>query len=183
VVRTHLKPDGVPLWLILTFSLIYSAIYLIYKFRFRGKAIISNKSVIIPIGFASAFSYTVSLVLYGYALPMILLLAMSLALARFSVGKRLRFMNWLWVEFAILPMIVIAFLMLSIPSLAQVNNNITVRIDEYKENIYQELPGDVADSLKNLSESSYENLEDFQDAVNQSLNLSNLGFFEPGKNK
>ncbi len=174
-----------PFWLILTFSLIYSAIYLIYKFRFRGKAIISNKSVIIPLGMAAAFSYLASIFLYGFALPMILLLAMSLALAKFSIGKRLRFMNWLWVEFAILPMIVIAFLMLSIPAVAQVNNNITVRIDEYKENIYEELPSGVADSLKNLSASRYEDLEEFQDAVNQSLNISGLGFFElePGNNK
>ncbi|MBN2331459.1 MAG: UbiA family prenyltransferase [Candidatus Aenigmarchaeota archaeon] len=171
-----------PIWLILTFSLIYSAIYLVYKFRFRGNKIISNKSVIIPLGAATAFCYIVSIVLYGYALPMILLLVMSLALARFSVGKRLKFMNWLLVEFAVLPMIVIAFLMLSIPAFASFNSNITGRIDQYKENIYEELP-DLTHSLMNLSEYRYEDLEELQDAVNQTLNLSGITFFNPGKNK
>lgn len=172
-----------PIWLILTFSLIYSAIYLIYKSRFRGNAIISNRSVIIPIGAATAFCYIVSIILYGYALPMILLLVMSLVLAKFSVGKRLKFMNWLLVEFAVLPMIVIAFLMLSIPAFAQVNNNITGRIDQYKENLYEELPDEFTGSLKNLSEYRYEDLEELQDAVNQTLNLSGVTFFDSGKNK
>lgn len=170
-----------PIWLILTFSLIYSAIYLIYKFRFRGNAIISNKAVIIPLGAATTLCYIASIILYGYALPMILLLVMSLALAKFSVGKRLRFMNWLLVEFAVLPMIVIAFLMLSIPAFAQVNSNITGRIDMYKENLYDELP-EFTGRLDNLYEYRYEDLEELQDAVNQTLNLSGITFFDSGKN-
>jgi 4-hydroxybenzoate polyprenyltransferase len=172
-----------PFWLILTFSLIYTVVYLVYKFRFKGKEIKLNKSVIVPLGVASAFSYLVSIALYNFALPMILLLAMSIALAKFSIGKRLKFMNWLWVEFTILPMIVIAFLLLSIPTIAQANNNITSTIDHYKEDIYQELPEGVADRLRNLSEPSYASLEEFQDAVNQSLNISSLTIFESANNK
>lgn len=172
-----------PFWIILTFSLIYSAMYLVYKSRFRGKEIISNKSVIVPLGLASAFSYLVSILLYDFALPMIFLLAMSLALAKFSIGKRLQFMKWLWVEFAILPMIVLAFLMLSIPPIAQANSNITSTIGQYKQIVYQELPGSVADGLKNLSESRYETLEEVQDAINQSLNLTALNFLESGNDK
>jgi len=114
---------------------------------------------------------------------MIFLLAMSLALAKFSIGKRLQFMKWLWVEFAILPMIVLAFLMLSIPPIAQANSNITSTIDQYKQSVYQELPDSVADGLKNLSESRYETLEEVQDAINQSLNLTALNFLESGNDK
>jgi hypothetical protein len=86
------------------------------------------------------------------------------------------------VEFAVLPMIVIAFLMLSIPAFADVNSNITGRIDQYKENLYDELP-EFTGRLDNLSEYRYEDLEELQDAVNQTLNISGITFFDSGKNK
>jgi len=41
----------------------------------------------------------------------------------------------------------------------------------------------VADGLKNLSESRYETLEEVQDAINQSLNLTALNFLESGNDK
>lgn len=164
-----------PFWLVLTFSLVYTIIYLAYKSRFKGKNILTNKYVIVPLGLISAFSYLVSIFLYHFALPMILLLAVSLALAKFSIGKRIRFMSWLWVEFTVLPMIVIAFVLLSVPSIAHANNNITHTIDQYKSDIYHQLPEDVAGGIRNLTEPRYGSLEEFQDAINQTLNISTIG--------
>jgi len=170
-----------PFWLILTFSLVYSVVYIVYKMRFRGKNIISNKYVIVPMGLASVFSYIVSLILYDFALPMFILLATSILVATFSVGKRLRLMNWLWVEFTILPIILIAFLLLTIPSIAEANNNITYTLDCYKESICRDLPPELVDRLKNLSEPRYGSLEELQNAINKSLSPGALKIFETGK--
>jgi hypothetical protein len=112
---------------------------------------------------------------------MFILLATSILVATFSVGKRLRLMNWLWVEFTILPIILIAFLLLTIPSIAEANNNITYTLDCYKESICRDLPPELVDRLKNLSEPRYGSLEELQNAINKSLSPGALKIFETGK--
>jgi len=168
-----------PFWIIMTFSIVYMSIYLVYKFRFKGRAIKNNKWLLASVALFSAFSYILSIVLYSFALPLIILLAVSVILIVFSMnmGKKLKFMNWLWIEFIILPVVIIAFLLLSFPLVEQANTNITATIDQYKETVYKELPGDMADGLKNLSESPYDSLDDVQAAVNKSVNLSEITIF------
>jgi len=175
-----------PFWLILCFSLIYSAVYLAYKFRFRGMVIKGNKHILVPLGAAATFSYMASLALYDFALPMLFLLAVSLLLAKFSIGKRLKFMNWLWVEFAILPIILVAFLMLAVPPIAQANGNISVTIDTYRDSVYHSLPEGVAENVKGFGEPRYASLDELQKAINSTVNISMfsaIGFFLQGNNK
>lgn len=169
-----------PFWIIMTFSIAYSSIYLVYKFKFRGNAIKSNKWLLASVAVFSVFSFILSIILYDFALPLIILLVLSIILIVVSlgVGKKFKFMNWLWIEFIILPIIIIAFLLLSFPLIAQANSNITATIDQYKESVYRKLPGDVAEGLKNLTESPYESLDDIQDIMNMTINLSELTIFE-----
>ena len=169
-----------PFWIMMTFSIVYMSIYLVYKFKFKGRVIKNNKWLLASVALFSAFSYILSIVLYNFALPLIILLAVSVILivASLGAGKKFKFMNWLWIEFVILPIIIIAFLLLSFPLIAQANSNITATIDKYKESVYRELPGDVAEGLKNLTESPYESLGDVQDAINMTINLSELTVFE-----
>ena len=91
-------------------------------------------------------------------------------------------MNWLLVEYAVLPMIVMSFLILSIPTVAHANNNITVTIDQYKQSVYEELPDGMVEGIKNLTP-GYTSLDELQEAINNSLNLSTLKFLEAGKDK
>jgi hypothetical protein len=167
-----------PFWLVMCFALIYSGVYLVYKFRFRGKIIKENRRIIMIIGAASAFSYLASIVLYGFAVPMVVLLAAALLMAWYSKSRRLKFMGWLWVEFVLLPVFLLAFLMLSVPQIAQANEKIAGTIDSYKESVYHELPEDIAEGLRNLTEPQYETLEDLHGAINETLGLSGLGFLE-----
>jgi len=171
-----------PFWLILCFAAIYSAIYLVYKCGFKGDAIREKKALLAPLGALAAFSYLVSLVIYNYAIPMMFLLLASVLLAKVSVGKRLRFMSWLWVEFMILPLFIVAFLLLGIPTVAQANENITATICKYKQDVYHTLPDNVADDLESMEKPRYGSLDDFQQAINESMNIS-LVFFPPGNNK
>jgi 4-hydroxybenzoate polyprenyltransferase len=149
-----------PLWLVMCFALIYSGVYLVYKFRFKGKIIKENKHIIVIIGIASAFSYVSSIILYGFALPMILLLVIAVLMAWHSKSRKLKFMNWLWVEFILLPIFLLAFLMLSVPQIAQANANITETIDQYMEDFYSQLPEDMSQGLRDLTEPQYESLDD-----------------------
>ncbi len=166
-----------PFWIIMTFSLVYMGIYMVYKFRFRGSVIKSRKWLLGSIGLLTAVSYGLSMMLYTFALALVILLAASIALIAFSmgVGKKLSFMNWLWVEFVILPLVIIAFLALTIPFVEQANTELTEHIGEYRETVYNKLPEGVATGLRNLSEPTYESLEEFEEKVlNISINLSNI---------
>jgi 4-hydroxybenzoate polyprenyltransferase len=170
-----------PFWIIMTFSLVYSGIYLVYKFRFRGNIIRDRKWLLGSVAFLTALSYGLSVMLYAFALPLIILLATSVVLIMFSmgVGRKFRFMNWLWIEFVILPLVIIAFLMLTIPFVNQANAELTDTIGEYRETVYRKLPDDVVTGLKNLSEPTYESLDDVQeDVMNITVNLSSLTILE-----
>jgi len=176
-----LTPDLVtfPFWLIMCFSLIYTAIYMAYKLRFKGSVIREHKAILYPLGAGVVFSFVASLVLYPYALPLLFLLGVSLLMAKASIGRKLRFMNWLWVEFAILPLILVAFLMLAVQPIAEANDNLTATICACKESIYQNLPEGIAEDLSGLEEPMYSSLDEFQEV----MNLSSAGFLAAPKNK
>ncbi len=165
-----------PFWIILTFSIAYASIYIIYKFRFKGSMIRKNKYVLAPLGGGALLSYALSVVLYRFALPLALLLAFSFGIIVFSltVGKRFHLMKWFSLEFVIFPTVIAVFLLLSIPVVAHANTHLTDKIDQYKDTVYRELPEDVAETLKNLSEPAYDSLDEVGEAINESMNLSEI---------
>ena len=115
---------------------------------FRGKAITSNKSLLVPLGLICTFSYLSAVFVYDFALPMITLLGISVFLALFSIGRGFKFSNWLWMEFIILPIFIFSFLMLMLPPVAQANEEVCSRMDTYKEMVYDELPPGVIKLVK-----------------------------------
>ena len=169
-----------PFWIILTFSIAYSSIYIIYKFRFKGSMIRENKLLLAPLALIAVTSFGLSIVLYRFALPLVLLLGFSIGIIVFSmsVGKRFKLMNWFYLEFIIFPMVIAVFLLLSIPAVAYANSQLSDKIDHYKSTVYKELPDDVAETLKNLSEPAYDSLDDVGEAINRSLNMSELDLFD-----
>ena len=166
-----------PFWIVLTFSLVYAGIYLVYKFRFKGNIIREKKYLLGAIALLTVVSYGLSMILYSFTLPLIILLVATFALLGFSLkaGKKFKFMNWLWLELIILPLVIVAFLLLSIPFVETVNDELTDTIGEYKETVYKELPEDVVTGIENLSKPAYESLDEIQDEVlNITINLSNI---------
>jgi 4-hydroxybenzoate polyprenyltransferase len=161
-----------PFWIILTFSLVYATIYLVYKFKFKGDMIRSKKWLFASVGAICVISYCLSMVLYQFALPLIILLVLSVALGLFGKSRKLPFMNWLYIEFIIMPAVIAVFLLLSIPIVGHANEKITDTIGEYKETVYKELPDDVAQGLKNLSEPPYHSLQEIGRDINRTLNIT-----------
>jgi len=160
-----------PFWLILTFALFYSGVYLVYKFRFKGDIIRKNRLLFMSFGFATIFSFVASLFFYQFAVPMILLISVTFLMAGASSGKKLKLFNWLMVEFIVLPIVLIAFLLLGVPQVAEANEGISTKLCEYKTDIYKNLPESVAERLKGIDEPKYHSLEEFREAVNDSLML------------
>jgi 4-hydroxybenzoate polyprenyltransferase len=161
-----------PFWIILTFSLVYATIYLVYKFKFKGDMIRSRKLLFATIGAVCIASYVISMVLYKFALPLIMLLVLSVALGLFGKSRKLKFMNWLFIEFIIMPAVIAVFLLLSIPIVGQANEKIGDKIGQYKETVYKELPEEVAEGLKNLSEPPYDSLDEIERDINRTLNIT-----------
>jgi hypothetical protein len=174
-----------PFFIILTFSAAYAAIYIVYKFKFKGSMIREKKWFLAPLALFVLASYTFSIAFYSYALPLMLLLVLSAGIIAFSlsVGKRFKLMNWFYLEFIIFPMVIAVFLVLSIPAVAYANNQLTHKIGDYRETVYKELPKDVAQTIRNLSEPAYDSLDEVSDAINISINISELEIFDSDANK
>jgi hypothetical protein len=145
-------------------------IYIAYKVGFKGKDISRMKYYLIPSGILGIFSYIYSVLFYEFTISLLFLLFVSVLLAWISMNKKLKFMSFLWMEFIILPIFVISFLMLGVPAVAQVNYEITCTIDQYKYGIYNSLPEDVAEGLNEMTEPKFSTLEELQAAINKSLN-------------
>jgi hypothetical protein len=169
-----------PFWIILTFSLAYSGIYVIYKFKFKGSMIKEKKWFLVPLAAFVLISYTFSIAFYRFALPLVLLFFLSAGILVFSLsaGKRFKLMNWFYLEFVIFPMVIAVFLVLSIPAVANANSQLTDKIGDYRETVYKELPEDVAQTIRNLSEPAYDSLDDVGEAINISINISELEIFD-----
>jgi len=163
-----------PFWILVTFAVVYATIYIVYKFKFKGDMIRNNKPYFTVLALVVLFSYIFSVITYDFALPLLILLALSAGLVAFGItaGRKLHFMNWLWLEFVIMPAMIVAFLLISFPLIAQINDHLGEKITQYKDTVYKELPDDVAKTLDNLSEPNYKSVEDVANALNRSLNLS-----------
>jgi len=113
-----------PLWLVLMFAVIYSAGYIAYKFKFDGKTIKDSRPLFIVFGIIVVVLFVTSLFSYGFPLALVILLVLSL------VVFGLKYLFWyhekgfnqmLLLELIILPLIIVSFLLLLIPSIGMAN--------------------------------------------------------------
>jgi len=163
-----------PFWLILAFSLVYTASYIIYKFRFKGHNIRSNRKLFIGFGVLGIVSYAISFMLYGFPLSMIFLVAIPvgiLLLLKYMNVKIHKISNMLIIEYMLLPVVIISFIMLTIPFIDNTNDMIAKNIGNYTEIIKGKIPPDIMKPLKNISDSleGYETLEDIERNINRSI--------------
>lgn len=113
-----------PLWLVLMFAVIYSAGYMAYKFKFCGRTIKDSKPLFVAFGVVVVALFLASLFSYGFPLALVMLLALSVAVFG------LKYLFWyhekgfnqmLLLELIILPLIIVSFLLLLIPSVGMAN--------------------------------------------------------------
>jgi 4-hydroxybenzoate polyprenyltransferase len=163
-----------PFWLMLAFSLVYTASYIIYKFKFKGHIIRSNRKLFIGFGVVGVVSYIISFILYGFPLSMILLVAIPigiLLLLKYMDVKVHRISNMLVIEYLLLPVVILSFVMLTIPFIDHTNDMIARNIINYTETIKERMPPDIIRPLKNISDKleEYETLEDIEKNINKSI--------------
>ncbi len=166
-----------PFWLVMTFAMVYMASYLVYKFKFRGSIIKSNKKLFITIGALCGLSYVISLFQYGFPLSMTLLVVISLCLLLLLKQIDIEFhniSNMIIIEYLLLPLVIFSFVILMIPVVGQANENMISTIGTYKDTVMKEMPDDVKESMKNITDEmeKYKTIDDIGDKI--TTNIENL---------
>lgn len=114
-----------PLWLVLMFAVIYTAGYMAYKFRFDGRTIKGNKPLFAFLGILVLLFYIGSLFYYGFPLALIISLVLSFVVFGLKYAfwhHEKGFNQMLLLELIILPLIIISFLLLAVPSFGAANS-------------------------------------------------------------
>lgn len=164
-----------PFWLILGFSIVYTASYIIYKFGFKGRKIKNRKGFFWTLGILGGASYIISFILYGLPLSLIFLILVPTLLLFFFKKinwKCHKITNMIVLEYLLLPVIIVSFLIVILnPVLAEVNQQMARDIENYTEEISGKLPEEMTEPIKNISDElkKYENLEDIEETLNSTI--------------
>jgi 4-hydroxybenzoate polyprenyltransferase len=166
-----------PFWMMMTFAVVYMASYLIYKFKFKGSIIKSNKKMFLAIGIFGGLSYFVSFIQYGFPLSMTLLVVIPLSILLFLKQIEIEFHrinNMIIIEYLLLPLVIISFVILMVPVVGQANENMVTTIGTYKEMAIKEMPEDIKKSVDNITDElkKYRTIEDIENGIK--TNIENI---------
>lgn len=169
-----------PFWLILTFSLAYTFSYLIYKFKFNKEIIKQNKKLFISVGFGIFLSYLISFIEYGFPLALLILAVLPTFILLLFKELEIEFHrinNMMVLEYLLIPLIILSFGLLTIPPLKQLNENVMLALNHYKENLTEKIPTELKKPIENITENlkKYETLSDIERDID--LNLKNFTLF------
>ncbi len=116
-----------PGWVIITFSFGYIFGYVLYKKSLLNmkKSFLENKKILVPISIITLFSFFVSLIIYPYKIPLLLIVPIVALISLFKNQKDKTVKSFKLMGFSImlLSAITILFLSLNIPAVANVNKN------------------------------------------------------------
>ncbi len=154
-----------PLWLVLSFAISYTFIYLAYKVHFKRDVLLQKKAVLAPLGLAGIATYAGSIVLYSFPLALLLMLffASLIAMTRKVSGMKLHMMkNSLLIEYVMIPLALLSFLMLMNPMVSAVNEQVCDGINNYTEDVSSALPEGIVGPIEQLNHGleGYRSLED-----------------------
>ena len=127
-----------PFWLVLMLSVAYTISYIVYKFRFTGDKIRSNKLLFVPLGLVCTASYILAFIVYDFSLALIIMFLGSgliIGLAKKSGFNLKRINNMMFVEYLVLPLVIISLLVISLPIVSSVNQDLTVFIQKNTHDI------------------------------------------------
>ncbi|MBN2042171.1 MAG: UbiA prenyltransferase family protein [Candidatus Aenigmarchaeota archaeon] len=167
-----------PFWLILAFSVVYTTSYIIYKFKFKGKVIKENKKLFWGLGILGVVSYLVSLIQYGFPLTLIFLVLAPLVILiifKYMNVEVHRISNMIMIEYLLLPLVIICFVILTVPMVGNANDQIADSLtnisDRITDTITENIPDTVMRPIENLSVEleRYETLEDIISEVNKTI--------------
>ena len=163
-----------PFWLILTFSVVYSISYLIYKFKFKGEIIKSNKKLFASMGLVGLISYIISFFSYDFQIPIIILLvfpALVLFLFRQADIDFHRINNMILIEYMLLPVVILSFVLLTVPVIGQANEKIAMTIDQQTAMITENMPSYVLKPIENITQGveKYKTLDDLEKEIKNNI--------------
>lgn len=163
-----------PFWIVLTFSIVYTTSYLIYKFRFKGLNLKNNKKIFASLAIAGSFSYIMSLIYYPFPLSMLLLIVIPLFIIFLFKQMDMRFHkinNMILIEYILLPVVIISFLLITTPLFGQTNEQMASTIDAYRSEIAEDMPEDVIGPIENLTDElkKYKTLEDVESDLKEGI--------------
>ncbi len=159
-----------PALIILLFAIFYTLSYKVYKVKFNVEFLLENKPIIF-MAVIAALLYIVSLLTYEYVISIIVI--------TFFVAAMLSVKNTWWrtsernkmliLDLIVLPVMLLSFLMLTNPAIAEINEQVSCYISEYRSNISAVIPDDVEKSISTLMH-KYKSLEDFECEIREVLN-------------
>jgi heme O synthase-like polyprenyltransferase len=152
-----------PFWIILGLAGAYNIGYLFYKFRLNRKLIRKNMLPIAALGILTFVSYVISWIIYDFQLSLILIFVLPLAvLVLLNIKKIYKetFKGMFFIEYVLLSLIIVSFVVLLIPAGFSVNVEINKIHTESMNELERNIP--ITEELKNLSEQTkrFESLDD-----------------------
>lgn len=155
-----------PFWLVLSISFIYTTGYMLYKFRFKGSEIRSKKTLFWIFGAISGFSYGISIFLYGFPLSLLILITIAASIFVFFRHVKLvsyRTKNMMFVGYILLLIFMTSFLILMVPVVAEINDNIANEIQTQMEKFSDSMPKNIYTMKDPLRK--YETLDEIEEEI------------------
>ncbi len=159
-----------PFWLVLSVSFIYTTGYMLYKFRFKGSEIRNKKTLFWIFGAISGFSYGISIFLYGF--PLSLLILITIAVSIFILFRHVKLVsyrtkNMMFVGYILLLIFMTSFLILMVPVVAEINDNMANEIQTQMEKFSDSVPKNIyimKDPIR-----KYETLDEIEEEIKTSF--------------
>lgn len=148
-----------PVWVLNTFSLSYVFGYLLYKFGLLDmeKAIKNKLTTMVPLAILITVSYAISFLIYPFKIPLLLVIPVMFLVFTMSrqknlVRKALVLSN---ISIIIIASLVVMFLLLNIPAVAQLNDNATVFFNNINEITLQKMDNSTYQIICKINETLY----------------------------